>query len=477
MRTKGKGAGKGGGGAKGRGRGGARARAAGDLLSLALRTVDRAEALGADAAEAFALRGTGFNVNLEGGAVDSVTLGEDYGVGVRVLAGGALGFGFFTDEAEADGAVRAALASTKALPRRDFAFPGRRPLPSVARVRDPKVAAWGPEEGVAACRDMMGAASGRGLVLAGGGVGWGETEVALANSEGVRAAWTGTEVGASLHVVLRDGTTSTGFDYGISRRLDVDFAAVGKGAAALAKAGRKPRKAHDGPQTVVFRPTALESLFETLVVGALSGEAARSRRSVWAASRGKAVMPEGISLLEDGRLPGGPNSAPFDDEGVPSRAVPLVERGVLRRFLDDVGSKAAGGVPTSSALRAGRMDSERSWQAPPRTTGRNLVLKGRGKPLEDLVADVRHGVVVHDALGAHTANPASGDFSVNASTLFVVEDGEVVGAGKPVMIAGNLPKALANVRLGDDPRALQGSFSPVAMVLPSVRLEGVRVTP
>lgn len=451
-----------------------------DVVSLAGRVVDRALHLGADDAEAFVLRGSGYAVGLEGDAVDSASLGEDAGVGVRLVKARAIGFCFFTDEEAGDAALRGALESLAVLPKREFAFPKRAAMPSVPRIHDRRVAGWGPEDGVEACRAMMAAAKGaaRGATLAGGGVGWGETELAIANSEGVRASWRGTEVGASVHVVLRDGATSTGFDYGVSRRLDVDWEAVGKGAAALAKAGRRPRKASEGVQTVVFRPTALEGLFETLVTGALMGEAARGKRSVFADKVGQAVMPKGVGLYEDGLVPGGQNSAPFDDEGVPARSLALVEKGILKGYLDDVaGAMASGGRPSSSAMRAGRMDSERSWQAPPRATGRNLVLRGRGVPLEDLVADVERGVVVHDALGAHTANPASGDFSVNAGTLFVVEGGEVVGAGKPVMLGGNLPRALASARLGDDPRALQGSFSPVAMTLPTVRLEGIRVTP
>ncbi|HLE96413.1 MAG TPA: TldD/PmbA family protein [Candidatus Thermoplasmatota archaeon] len=449
-----------------------------DLVSLAGRTLDRALALGADAAEAFAFREAGWSVDVEGGRVAFAERGEDAGVGVRLSRGGRLGFGFFSDEADLDAALREALGTLGKLPRKEFTFPGRRAMPVVAGTHDRRVASWGAEEGVSHARALIGGAkeAARGVLVAGGGVAWSESEVAIANSEGVRGAWRGTQAGASLHAVLRDGATSTGFEYAVSRRADVDHAAVGREAARLAKASRRPKKAPEGALAVVFRPTALEGLLETLVLGALSGDAARSGRSVYAERLGERVMPAGVSLVEDGRLAGGPNSAPFDDEGVPSRRVPLVDGGVLRAYLDDVaGGLAAKGKSTSSAMRADRMDSERSWRSPPRASGRNIVLAGRGKPLEALVADVRSGLVVHDALGAHTANPASGDFSVNASVVFAIEDGEVVHACRPVMVAGNLPRAFADVRLGDDRRALSGAFTPAAFLVPSVRLDGIRV--
>ena len=59
------------------------------------------------------------------------------------------------------------------------------------------------------------------------------------------------------------------------------------------------------------------------------------------------------------------------------------------------------------------------------------------------------GFIVHSVMGAHTANPTSGDFSVTTSTILRVEDGEIKGALKQAGVSGNLFKAISTgVHLG-----------------------------
>jgi PmbA protein len=88
------------------------------------------------------------------------------------------------------------------------------------------------------------------------------------------------------------------------------------------------------------------------------------------------------------------------------------------------------------------------------------------------------GYIVHSVMGAHTANPTSGDFSVTTSTLLRVEGGEILGPVKQAGLSGNLAKALSSeVYLGDDVR-VQGSYSSGAMHLPDVLLmQGLRINP
>ena len=62
---------------------------------------------------------------------------------------------------------------------------------------------------------------------------------------------------------------------------------------------------------------------------------------------------------------------------------------------------------------------------------------------------MENGYLVHSVMGAHTANPTSGDFSVTTSTILKIADGEVQGALKQAGVSGNLFKAISNgVSLG-----------------------------
>ena len=88
------------------------------------------------------------------------------------------------------------------------------------------------------------------------------------------------------------------------------------------------------------------------------------------------------------------------------------------------------------------------------------------------------GYIVNSVMGAHTANPTSGDFSVTTSSILRVENGEIIGAIKQAGLSGNLAKSLREgITLGDEVRS-QGSYSSGSMYLPNVLIEqGLRVNP
>jgi len=95
-----------------------------------------------------------------------------------------------------------------------------------------------------------------------------------------------------------------------------------------------------------------------------------------------------------------------------------------------------------------------------------------------LLEKMGDGYVVNSVMGAHTANPTSGDFSVTTSAILKVENGEIVGALKQAGLSGNLAKSMNGaVLLGDDVRR-QGSYSSGSMHLPDVLLmDGMRINP
>ncbi len=97
---------------------------------------------------------------------------------------------------------------------------------------------------------------------------------------------------------------------------------------------------------------------------------------------------------------------------------------------------------------------------------------------DQLLEQMGEGYVVNSVMGAHTANPTSGDFSVTTSAILKVVDGEVVGALKQAGLSGNLAKAMnGQVVLGKDVRR-QGSYSSGSMHLPDVLLmDGLRINP
>ena len=118
-------------------------------------------------------------------------------------------------------------------------------------------------------------------------------------------------------------------------------------------------------------------------------------------------------------------------------------------------------------------------QAPPSTGCTELFLTSSEAPrsMGTLLAHMGDGSW-STVMGAHTANPSSGDFSVTTSSILKVENGEIIGSLKQAGLSGNLAKALNGaVHLGADVRR-QGSYSSGSMHLPDVLLmDGLRVNP
>jgi len=168
----------------------------------------------------------------------------------------------------------------------------------------------------------------------------------------------------------------------------------------------------------------------------------------------------------------------MDDEGTPSSRTDLITNGKLEGYLYDCATASEHQEKsTGNAMRVGRLTNDRQFKEPPRISARNLVLEGPGSEFEDLISETSDGIYVHSVLGAHTSNPASGDFSVNSPRLLKVENGELSYPVTSVMISGNLPSLLSKLSgVGDDRRTMKGAIGGLAVIAPSVRFDDVQVT-
>ncbi|MBI4394368.1 MAG: TldD/PmbA family protein [Euryarchaeota archaeon] len=444
-------------------------------LEKAVRLAVRA---GADSAEAFGMWSTGTSFSVEKDSVSNAHAASHEASAIRVIKGGRLGFAYYTGIDEARSAVGRALKISRLSARTEYRFPGEKKAAAVLKP-DPRILAFTAEMGVEGLVTLTRAALDVDphLVVAGAGVGWGTDGCALVNSEGARFREVATSIHASAYTVYKNGGSATGFDFDSKMRGRIDWAKVGRNAGGLAVRAARPRRLGKAPKEVIFTPFASETLFEFLLVKALHADVVDKGQSVYSGRIGDTVASSALTLVDDPLDPAMPNSASHDDEGVRSKRNVLIEKGRLTGVLADLESASRRETPAlGSSLRYERRDAERSVKAPPTTCGRNIVLRARNVKFGALVSSTKDGVLVYDLLGAHTANPQSGDFSVTAATLFRIKDGEILHAVKPVVISGNLPDLMKRVTgVADDYRDMSGSFSPVNLHVPSVRFEGVNV--
>jgi len=214
----------------------------------------------------------------------------------------------------------------------------------------------------------------------------------------------------------------------------------------------------------VFTQFALQELLHYTLINAVKSDYVQRNQSAFKGKIGKNVASEIVTIYDDGLLKGGIRTWKFDGEGVPQQKTPIIEKGVLRNFIyDNYTAKKEGKESTGNASRAGYLST-------PNVEATNFRIMPGNKSPEELISGVKEGLLVYYLQGAHSSNPASGEFSVVAAPAWKIENGEVAYAIKGAMLAGNIFQVLTNVsELASNERKIG------ALVAPWILVENVKV--
>lgn len=204
--------------------------------------------------------------------------------------------------------------------------------------------------------------------------------------------------------------------------------AIGRTAAARALRRLGARQVSTCEVPVVFDPDMAASLLRHLA-GAVSGNALYKGMSFLTDRLGQRIAPELVSIYDDGTLPSGLGSKPFDGEGVRTRRTPVVAAGVLTSYLFDTYS--ARKMQSRSTGNAARSVADS-----PHVSPTNLFLAAGKTPPDEIIKSVASGLYVTELMG-FGVNPTTGDYSRGASGLWI-ERGELAYPVCEITIAGNL---------------------------------------
>lgn len=435
--------------------------------------LERARRQGAVDVEVFGERSTSRRIKVFRQEVEQLTAARRRGVGLRVFRDGAVGHAYTSDLSEdaLDDLVRRALDNVAVSDTDEYmALPRPRGEPADVRPYDSRLAAATDAERIAVALEVEAAAlaADRRVKLVEDTLyADGDGEVFIVSTAGVRRSYRAGQCYAFAYVLAEEGgQVETGYSYGVGRALeDLDPRAVGAEAAGRAARLLGARKCPSMRAPVILDPFVSAAFFGVLS-SALTADAVQKGRSLFAGREGERVAGDLLELVDDGTLPDGPDSAPFDGEGVPSARTPLIAGGVLQGFLHDTyTARKAGLASTGNGMRGG-------YSGLPRVSPSNLVVAGPTTPLDEIVAGVEKGVLVTDAVGIHSgANPVSGEFSVGISGI-LIEDGEFTTPVREVTLAGDIVGMLTGVRaLGDDVRWVPAG----SIHTPSVVIDGMTV--
>jgi PmbA protein len=235
---------------------------------------------------------------------------------------------------------------------------------------------------------------------------------------------------------------------------------VGRKAAERTVRRLGARKAKTAQVPVIFDPLVAASILEHIFEG-VNGDSVYRGASFLAGKLGQKIAGENVSVIDDGTIPGGFGTSPFDGEGIPTRRKLVIENGVLKSYLLNTYTAKKLGLETTANASRGLAGT------PGIGPGNYFLQPGKTTPKE-IIGDVKEGLYVTEFLG-HGANLVTGDYSRGASGLWI-SGGELTYPVEEITVAGNLKDIFFHIsEIGDD-LEFRGSVAS-----PTIRIDGLTV--
>src|SRR3989338_3982226 len=404
----------------------------------------------------------GISIEVKDGRVDAFNVSSNKGVGLRVFKDKRIGFSFTSllSKDSLNELVENAITGSKGVTADEFLF---LPLPqNTAKEKlmlfDPSLAKISEEDKIQKAISLEQAAKDfdrRVTKIRKAGYSESFFQARLVSSAGIDADNSATFVSSSVTVVAEErGEAQMGWEMDMSHFVkDVDVKKIGKDAA---------KKAVDmlGARTIktVKCPVLIENIivseFLELIAPSFYADNVSKGKSMLKGKKDTKVFNEKVAIWDDGLLPNGWGTSLYDGEGVPRQKTCLVNNGVCADFLyDTYWAKRAGAASTGNAAR-------HNFKSFSNIGISNLYLEGGDTDFNGLLSSIGNGFLLTNILGAHTANPITGDFSFGASG-FWIEGGNISYPVRGAAVSGNMLLLFSKVEVvGSDVRFLGNIGAP-----------------
>jgi len=444
-----------------------------DFKNLAQDIVSRAISGGASAAECVIAEGDEFSTLVRLGQVETLKESGSRSIGVRVFNGKRAASTYSSDFSREglDRMLKSALELSKITSEDPFSgLPEASQLGSLSGDLDlyhPDVYSLPGQERIAYARRAEKAAlevDARIKNSDGGSFDAATGHKIFANSLGFLGEYRRSYCSVAAVPIAQDDNGAMQRDYWFSvarslARLDSPEN-VGRIAAERTLRRLGGRKVKTAQVPVVFDPLVAASILEHIFEG-VNGDSVYRGASFLAGKLGEKIAGDDITVIDDGTIPGGFGTSPFDGEGIPTRRKTVIENGVLKSYLLNTYTAKKLGLQTTANASRGLAGT------PGIGLGNYFLQPGPKKPAE-IISGIKEGLYVTEFLG-QGVNLVTGDYSRGASGMWI-SGGQLAYPVEEITVAGNLKEIFFNIsEIGDD-LEFRG---PVAC--PTIRIEGLTV--
>jgi TldD protein len=232
-----------------------------------------------------------------------------------------------------------------------------------------------------------------------------------------------------------------------------------------------------GEMDVVLGPGWNGVLLHEAVGHGLEGDFNRKQASAFSGRIGERVAAPGVTVFDDGTIPGFRGSLSVDDEGTPTSRTILIEDGILVGYMHDrMSARLMGMQATGNGRRQGY-----AHMPMPRMT--NTGMLGGMTPRQEMIEATKRGLYCAN-FGGGQVDITNGKFVFQCTEAYLIEDGRITTPVKGATLIGDGPSALTRVTMiGDDfcfdpgvgVCGKSGQSVPVGVGQPSLKITGLTV--
>lgn len=243
----------------------------------------------------------------------------------------------------------------------------------------------------------------------------------------------------------------TGYESDRACNLSVNYEKMVERLAEKVTIAEKRYDVNDPKAKTVFLPKAMISVLYPLIV-AIDAKYVQRGASPIAGKIGTGIFDEKLGVYDDGTIDYAAQSGPIDCEGIKTQKTEVIEDGVLKSFLYDL----------QTAGREGRKSTGngiRDYDSQPSPSPTNFCVEEGEFGFEEMIEDMRNGIIVDRILGTRQSNVLSGEFSVSVGLGFKVKNGQIIGGLKNPTVTGNTYEAMNSIQgIGEKIESVYGFF-------------------
>jgi PmbA protein len=395
----------------------------------------------ADAVEIFALDRKNNEVSFENAQLQEIATSYQSGISLRLIKDKKLGFAYTRNLNAPEELINNALESLKGNVKAEYDFPETKEVPQL-NTYDESIETVSSTQLVDECQRICERLKATGAEI----FVWasvGTNEIRLLNNKGTNLLAKGSIYGIGVRLTF-PGSASGILRVWIRKKFESIPDSLIEELITIYKKGLKEIKITPGKMKVLFMPNEMYTLNWRIISGT-SGKSVYEKISPIGEKIGEKIFSEKITIYDDPLDDSYPQARAFDDEGILTQKLYLIEKGILKAFYYDLNyAYKMKTKSTGHGYRAAQWTSD-PLAIKPNPSLEHLRYEPGTKTIAEIIRSLDRGIIIEGVLGAHSGNIPNGDFSIGANPALYVENGEIIGQVKDLMVSGNIYEIYKNV--------------------------------